>query len=700
MKSIFKFSEQDKKELISKNVKIQANVCTCRSFVMALNEDGTIQMFGTDKFTDDIARQWTDVVKICGGDDHVLGLKADGTAVAFGDNSCGQCDVSNWKNIKDIQTNGNFSVGIETNGRVIVSGSSAVPAKVDTNMHNSSTHNDKKKAERKKSSDVLDVAKTQKNKKNIYLFSQGDIFMRELLGTKGSWLAEMTKIGIPVPPGFIITTETCTRYYEDGRRIDPDISRQIAQYMNKLEEMTGKGFGDKNNPLLVSVRSGARAWMPGLLPALLNLGMNDEIADTLAVYSGNPRWAYDCYIKLIQSFSDSVMCINPKGYDRIIDQVISENHVNNYSELSEKELKQIIKLLKTEYKTQIGMEFPSDPREQLIEAIKAIFRSWENPRAAVYRRENNIPFSWGTAVIVQAMAYGNMGHDCGAGIAFSRDPATGQKGIMGEFLPNSQGDEVISGIRTPMTIDGMNKDYPEAYKQLYYVCAKLEKHFRDMMDIGFVVEHGNLFIMESAIGKNTAQARVRIACDMVDEGLISEIEAVQRIDSYTVSSLLKPQFDANDLIKATPAAKGLGASIGAACGHIVFSTEDAIEWGEAGRKVILVMDNASPDDIDGIKSAEGVLTTKGGMTSDAAVISRGLGKTCVVGCSSIVVSKTNKTLVVNGKKYFQGDFLSIDGSTGNIFAEYLTTKIPKAEGYLSRIMNWADKHGIKMPEIK
>ena len=470
-------------------------------------------------------------------------------------------------------------------------------------------------------------------KKWVYLFSEGDANMRELLGGKGANLAEMTKIGLPVPQGFTISTEACTQYYEDGRKINDEIQTQIMEYITKMEEITGKKFGDKTNPLLVSVRSGARASMPGMMDTILNLGLNEEVVEVIAAQSGNPRWAWDCYRRFIQMFSDVVMEVGKKYFEQLIDEMKEKKGVKQDVELTADDLKELASQFKAEYKAKIGSDFPSDPKVQLMEAIKAVFRSWDNPRANVYRRDNDIPYSWGTAVNVQSMAFGNMGDDCGTGVAFTRDPATGDKGLFGEFLTNAQGEDVVAGVRTPMKIQEMADKFPEAFKQFEEVCATLENHYRDMQDMEFTVEHGKLYMLQTRNGKRTAKAALKIACDLVDEGMRTEEEAVAMIDPRNLDTLLHPQFDVMALKAATPIGKGLGASPGAACGQIVFTAEDAEAWNAAGKKVVLVRLETSPEDITGMKASQGILTVRGGMTSHAAVVARGMGSCCVSGCS-------------------------------------------------------------------
>ena len=523
-------------------------------------------------------------------------------------------------------------------------------------------------------------------KKYCYLFSEGNANMRELLGGKGANLAEMTNIGLPVPQGFTITTEACTQYYEDGREINPEIMDEINQYIVKMEEITGKKFGDKQNPLLVSVRSGARASMPGMMDTILNLGLNEDVVDTIATQSGNPRWAWDCYRRFIQMYSDVVMEVGKKYFEELIDEMKTKKGVTQDVELDADDLKELASQFKAEYKAKIGEDFPTDPKEQLMGAIKAVFRSWDNPRANVYRRDNDIPYSWGTAVNVQSMAFGNMGDDCGTGVAFTRDPATGAKGLFGEFLTNAQGEDVVAGVRTPMHIQEMEQKFPEAFAQFTQVCQTLENHYRDMQDMEFTVEHGKLFMLQTRNGKRTAQAALKIACDLVDEGMRTEEEAVAMIDPRNLDTLLHPQFDAAAIKAATPAGKGLGASPGAACGKVVFTADDAVEWNERGEKVVLVRLETSPEDITGMKASQGILTVRGGMTSHAAVVARGMGTCCVSGCGDIVMDEANKQFTLAGKTYHEGDYISIDGSDGIIATQDATIS-----GDFGRIMGWADK---------
>ncbi len=527
--------------------------------------------------------------------------------------------------------------------------------------------------------------------KYVYLFTEGNGSMRELLGGKGANLAEMTNIGLPVPQGFTVTTEACTKYYEDGRMINADIEAEIMEYVTKLEEITGKKFGDKENPLLVSVRSGARASMPGMMDTILNLGLNEEVVEVMAEKSGNPRWAYDCYRRFIQMYSDVVMEVGKKYFEVLIDEMKEAKGVKQDVELTAEDLKVLAGQFKAEYKAKLGTDFPSDPKEQLMGAVKAVFRSWDNPRANVYRRDNDIPYSWGTAVNVQAMAFGNMGDDCGTGVAFTRDPATGEKKLMGEFLTNAQGEDVVAGVRTPMPIAQMAEKFPEAYNQFVNVCSILENHYHDMQDMEFTVEHGKLFMLQTRNGKRTAQAALQIAVDLVAEGHKTEAEAVAMIDPRNLDTLLHPQFDAKALKAATPAGRGLGASPGAACGQVVFSAEDAEEWKNAGKKVILVRLETSPEDITGMKAAQGILTVRGGMTSHAAVVARGMGKCCVSGCGEIAMDEENKKFTLAGKTYVEGDYISIDGSTGNIYDGIIPTVDAEISGNFGTIMGWADK---------
>ncbi len=528
--------------------------------------------------------------------------------------------------------------------------------------------------------------------KYVYLFSEGNAKMRELLGGKGANLAEMTGLGLPVPQGFTISTEACTQYYEDGQKINDEIQAQIMEYIEKMEEITGKKFGDKENPLLVSVRSGARASMPGMMDTILNLGLNEEVVNVIAEKSNNPRWAWDCYRRFIQMYSDVVMEVGKKYFEQLIDAMKEKRGVTQDVELTADDLKELASQFKAEYKSKIGAEFPTDPKEQLMGAIKAVFRSWDNPRANVYRRDNDIPYSWGTAVNVQMMAFGNMGDDCGTGVAFTRDPATGAKGLFGEFLTNAQGEDVVAGVRTPMHISEMEEKFPEAFKQFKDVCQRLENHYRDMQDMEFTVEHGKLFMLQTRNGKRTAQAALKIACDLVDEGMITDEEAVLMIDPRNLDTLLHPQFDAKALKAATPIGKALPASPGAACGKIVFTAEDAKNWGAKGEKVVLVRLETSPEDIEGMKAAQGILTVRGGMTSHAAVVARGMGTCCVSGCTAINMDEENKQFTLSGKTYHEGDFISLDGSTGNIYDGIIPTVDASIAGEFGRIMGWADKY--------
>ena len=530
------------------------------------------------------------------------------------------------------------------------------------------------------------------SKKYVYLFSEGDANMRELLGGKGANLAEMTKIGLPVPQGFTISTEACTQYYEDGRQINPEIQAEIMEYIDKMEAITGKKFGDKKNPLLVSVRSGARASMPGMMDTILNLGLNEEVVEVIAEQSGNPRWAWDCYRRFIQMYSDVVMEVGKKYFEQLIDKMKAEKGVQFDVELDAGDLKNLANQFKAEYKSKIGEDFPSDPKEQLMGAIKAVFRSWDNPRANVYRRDNDIPYSWGTAVNVQMMAFGNMGDDCGTGVAFTRDPATGEKKLMGEFLTNAQGEDVVAGVRTPMPIAQMAEKFPEAFAQFKEVCGILENHYHDMQDMEFTVEHGKLFMLQTRNGKRTAPAALKIACDLVDEGMKTEAEAVLMIDPRNLDTLLHPQFDSKALKAATPIGKGLGASPGAACGKIVFTAEDAEAWKARGEKVVLVRLETSPEDITGMKASQGILTVRGGMTSHAAVVARGMGTCCVSGCGDIAMDEENKKFTLGGKTFHEGDCISIDGSTGNIYYGIIPTVDATIGGEFGRIMSWADKY--------
>ena len=533
-------------------------------------------------------------------------------------------------------------------------------------------------------------------KKYCYLFTEGNANMRELLGGKGANLAEMTKIGLPVPQGFTISTEACTQYYEDGRKINPSIQKEIMEYIDKMEKICGKKFGDKENPLLVSVRSGARASMPGMMDTILNLGLNEDVVNTIAAKSGNPRWAWDCYRRFIQMFSDVVMEVGKKYFEKLIDKMKEEKGVQYDVELTAEDLKTLANQFKAEYKAQIGKDFPNDPKEQLFEAIKAVFRSWDNPRANVYRMDHDIPYSWGTAVNVQMMAFGNMGDDCGTGVAFTRNPATGEKGLMGEFLMNAQGEDVVAGVRTPMPIAEMAKVLPDVYKQFLGVCDILEKHYRDMQDMEFTIEQGKLYMLQTRNGKRTAAAAIKIACDLIDEGMITEKEALMQIDAKSLDMLLHPQFDAAALKAADKnnvVGKGIAASPGAAAGTIVFTAEDAVKEGKAGKKVVLVRLETSPEDIEGMKFAQGILTVRGGQTSHAAVVARGMGTCCVSGCGDIKMDEENKQFTLAGKVFKEGDALSLDGSTGKIY-DCLITTVPADpnSGYFGRIMALADKY--------
>ena len=529
------------------------------------------------------------------------------------------------------------------------------------------------------------------SKKYCYLFTEGNAKMRELLGGKGANLAEMTNIGLPVPQGFTITTEACTQYYEDGRQINAEIMAEIMEYIEKMEKITGKKFGDHENPLLVSVRSGARASMPGMMDTILNLGLNEDVVDVIAKKSNNPRWAWDCYRRFIQMYSDVVMEVGKKYFEQLIDAMKAKKGVTQDVELDAADLKELAMQFKAEYKAKIGEEFPTDPKEQLVGAIKAVFRSWDNPRANVYRRDNDIPYSWGTAVNVQSMAFGNMGDDCGTGVAFTRDPATGEKKLMGEFLTNAQGEDVVAGVRTPMPIAEMAQKFPEAYDEFVKVCNILEDHYRDMQDMEFTVEHGKLYMLQCRNGKRTAPAALKIACDLVDEGMISEQQAVAMIDPRNLDTLLHPQFDPKALKATEPVGKALPASPGAACGKIVFNAEDAKEWAARGEKVVLVRLETSPEDIEGMKAAQGILTVRGGMTSHAAVVARGMGKCCVSGCGAINMDEANKQFPLAGKTYHGGDWLSLDGSTGSIYDGAMPTVDASVGGDFGRIMAWADK---------
>ncbi|MFZ1231107.1 MAG: pyruvate, phosphate dikinase, partial [Ruminococcus bromii] len=526
----------------------------------------------------------------------------------------------------------------------------------------------------------------------VYLFTEGNANMRELLGGKGANLAEMTGLGLPVPQGFTITTEACTQYYEDGREINAEIQAQINEYIEKMEEITGKKFGDKENPLLVSVRSGARASMPGMMDTILNLGLNEDVVEVIAKKSNNPRWAWDCYRRFIQMYSDVVMEVGKKYFEELIDKMKAERGVTYDVELTADDLKELAGQFKAEYKEKIGQDFPDDPKEQLMGAVKAVFRSWDNPRANVYRRDNDIPYSWGTAVNVQSMAFGNMGDDFGTGVAFTRDPATGEKKLMGEFLINAQGEDVVAGVRTPMPIAKMAEEFPEAFEQFQNVCQTLENHYRDMQDMEFTVENKKLYMLQTRNGKRTAQAALKIACDLVDEGMRTEEEAVAMIDPRNLDTLLHPQFDAAALKAATPIGKGLGASPGAACGKIVFTAEDAENWNAKGEKVVLVRLETSPEDITGMKASQGILTVRGGMTSHAAVVARGMGTCCVSGCGDIAMDEANKKFTLAGKEFHEGDYISIDGSTGNIYDGVIPTVDATIAGEFGRIMAWADKY--------
>ena len=529
-------------------------------------------------------------------------------------------------------------------------------------------------------------------RKWVYLFKEGDAGMRELLGGKGANLAEMTKIGLPVPQGFTITTEACTQYYEDGKTINDEIREQIDAHILKMEEITGKKFGDHENPLLVSVRSGARASMPGMMDTILNLGLNEDVVRVLAEKSNNPRWAWDCYRRFIQMYSDVVMEVGKKYFEELIDEMKAKKGVTQDVDLTAEDLHELAEQFKAEYKSKIGSDFPSDPKEQLYGAIMAVFRSWDNPRANVYRRDNDIPYSWGTAVNVQSMAFGNMGDDCGTGVAFTRDPGTGAKGLFGEFLTNAQGEDVVAGVRTPMHINEMEQKFPEAFKQFTEVCQILEKHYRDMQDMEFTVEHGKLYMLQTRNGKRTAQAALKIACDLVDEGMRTEEEAVAMIDPRNLDTLLHPQFDQKALKAATPLGKGLGASPGAACGKVVFTADDAEVWAARGEKVILVRLETSPEDITGMKVAQCILTVRGGMTSHAAVVARGMGTCCVSGLGDIVMDEANKKFTLGGKTFHEGDFISLDGSTGNVYDGVIPTVDASIAGEFGRIMAWADKY--------
>ena len=529
--------------------------------------------------------------------------------------------------------------------------------------------------------------------KYVYLFSEGNANMRELLGGKGANLAEMTNIGLPVPQGFTITTEACTRYYDDERKIGDDIQAEIMEYIDKLESITGKKFGDKENPLLVSVRSGARASMPGMMDTILNLGLNEDVVAVLSEKSGNPRWAWDCYRRFIQMYSDVVMEVGKKYFEQLIDQMKEKKGVTLDVELTADDLKELAGQFKAEYKEKIGADFPADPKEQLMGAIQAVFRSWDNPRANVYRRDNDIPYSWGTAVNVQSMAFGNMGDDCGTGVAFTRDPATGEKKLMGEFLTNAQGEDVVAGVRTPMPIAQMAEKFPAAFEQFQKVCSTLENHYHDMQDMEFTVEHEKLFMLQTRNGKRTAAAAIKIACDLIDEGMKTEEEALLMLEAKQLDALLHPQFDPKALKAATPVASALAASPGAACGKIVFTAEDAVEQGKAGEKVVLVRLETSPEDIEGMHFSQGILTVRGGMTSHAAVVARGMGTCCVSGCGAIKMDEANKKFTLNGREYHEGDYISLDGTTGNIYGEAIPTVPASTEGgYFGRIMELSDKY--------
>ena len=530
-------------------------------------------------------------------------------------------------------------------------------------------------------------------KKYCYLFSEGNAKMREILGGKGANLAEMTNIGLPVPQGFTISTEACTQYYEDGRQINPAIQQEIMEYIEKMEKICGKKFGDKENPLLVSVRSGARASMPGMMDTILNLGLNETVVNVIAEKSNNPRWAWDCYRRFIQMFSDVVMEVGKKYFEKLIDQMKEEKGVEFDVDLNADDLKKLANQFKAEYKKQLGKDFPDDPKEQLFEAIKAVFRSWDNPRANIYRMDHDIPYSWGTAVNVQMMAFGNMGDDCGTGVAFTRNPATGEKGLMGEFLTNAQGEDVVAGVRTPMPIAEMEQKFPAAFKQFQEVCKTLENHYRDMQDMEFTVEHEKLYMLQTRNGKRTAAAAIKIACDLIDEGMITEQEALMQIDAKSLDMLLHPTFDAKALKAAKPVGKGIAASPGAAAGQIVFTAEDAVIEGKKGKKVVLVRLETSPEDIEGMKYAQGILTVRGGQTSHAAVVARGMGTCCVSGCGDIKMDEENKQFTLAGKVYKEGDSLSLDGSTGNIYGELIpTVPADPNSGYFGRIMELADKY--------
>ena len=530
------------------------------------------------------------------------------------------------------------------------------------------------------------------SKKYVYLFSEGNGSMRELLGGKGANLAEMTNLGLPVPQGFTISTEACTKYYEDGRKINDEIQAEIMEYVEKMEEITGKKFGDKENPLLVSVRSGARASMPGMMDTILNLGLNEDVVDVMAKKSNNPRWAWDCYRRFIQMYSDVVMEVGKKYFEQLIDKMKEKKGVTQDVDLTADDLKELASQFKAEYKSKIGEDFPTDPKEQLMGAIKAVFRSWDNPRANVYRRDNDIPYSWGTAVNVQMMAFGNLGDTSGTGVAFTRNPATGEKKLFGEFLMNAQGEDVVAGVRTPQPIAQLQEVMPEVYNQFVEICHTLENHYRDMQDMEFTIEDKKLFMLQTRNGKRTASAALKIACDLVDEGMISDKEAVAMIDPRTLDMLLHPQFDAAKLKAAVPVAKALAASPGAACGRVVFTAEDAKEWAAKGEKVVLVRLETSPEDIEGMKAAQGILTVRGGMTSHAAVVARGMGTCCVSGCSEINMDEENKKFELAGKTYVEGDYISLDGSTGNIYDGIIPTVDASIGGEFGRVMEWADKY--------
>jgi len=538
---------------------------------------------------------------------------------------------------------------------------------------------------------IINLGGINMSKKFVYLFSEGDASMRELLGGKGANLAEMTKLGLPVPQGFTISTEACTQYYDDGKKINDDIQAEIMENITKMEEICGKKFGDKENPLLVSVRSGARASMPGMMDTILNLGLNEDVVETMSAKSGNPRWAWDCYRRFIQMYSDVVMEVGKKYFEQLIDEMKEKKGVTQDIELTAEDLKELASQFKAEYKSKIGADFPADPKEQLMGAVKAVFRSWDNPRANVYRRDNDIPYSWGTAVNVQMMAFGNMGDDCGTGVAFTRDPATGEPGLMGEFLVNAQGEDVVAGVRTPMPIAEMADKFPEAFDEFNKVCAKLEDHYRDMQDMEFTIENKKLYMLQTRNGKRTAKAALKIACDLVDEGMIDKKKAVAMIDPRNLDTLLHPQFDAKALKAATPVGKGLGASPGAACGKVVFTAEDAESWNAKGEKVVLVRLETSPEDITGMKASQGILTVRGGMTSHAAVVARGMGTCCVSGCGDINMDEENKKFTLAGKTYVEGDYISIDGSTGNIYDGIIPTVDAEIAGEFGRIMAWADE---------